>query len=183
MAEKVPSYRFENGQVWLADLPIAAGLWALDGAAWNGSTDWYYPGDDKAAWTALLKNRPELRVIRVRVVGSHVERIPTRLIADWIDKSPDGQGRHYRAGEIAPIPKGMFHFKCGYEELAGEARAYRGWTKDEADEWLRRWSRQGNHFLVIGAVFNDRVNKLRNILRDEHGMGQRRSMPQATERR
>lgn len=182
MAEKLPNWRYEHGEVWLSDLPIAAGLWALDGAAWDGNTRWYYPGEDRASWDSLLRNGHDLKTLRVKVLGSHTERVTTRLIQDWVDKSPEGQGKHYRAGETAPIPRAIFHLHCGYEERIGEARVYRNWTEAEAEEWLRRWHRQGNAFLVIGLVFNDRINKLRNLLRDEHGMGQRRQMPQPTER-
>lgn len=177
MAEKMPSWKYSGGEVWIADLPIAAGLWALDGAAWDGAIGWMYPGADSRAWTEALREHPQARVIRVTVTGSHVERVPTTLLQDWVDKSPEGQGRHYAAGEVAPMPRAMFHLRCCYEELSGESRVRRVWTEPEAREWLVRWHQQGNAFLVIGNVYNDRANKLRNMLRDKHGMGQHRTMP------
>lgn len=182
MAEKTPVSKYVGGEVHISDLPIAAGLWALDGAAWNGYAGWFYPGADRAAWDTLLRGNPTLKVLRVTVTGSHVERIPTRLLQDWVDKSPEAQGKHYRAGEIAPMPRGVFHIKGGYEELSGESRVYRQWTEAESREWITRWFKQGNAFLVIGSVYNDRVNKLRNLLRDNHGMGQKRQMPAPNER-
>lgn len=183
MAEKMPKWTFVDGEVRLSDLAIAAGLWALDGAAWAGEGRWAYPGPDKTAWDKLIASTPGLKLLRVGLTGSHVEAIEKRLLSDWVDKSPEGQGKHYRAGEFAPMPQCVFHLRCGYSWRVGDGgMTSRGWTEAEAREWLLRWHAGGNAFLVIPAVFDDKINKLRNVMRDKHGMALHRTMPAPTER-
>jgi len=182
MAETMPRprsyYRYEAGELRLADLPIAAGLWALDGAALDTAGGWWYPGPDRKAWQELIR-REGVRVIRVELTGTHVEAVPTLLRQPWVDHSEAGMGRHYAAGEVAPMPTVVFHLRCSYETRnAGGATVRQSWVQTDAEDWLHRWHKPGNEFLVIPAVFNDRVNKLRNVIRDRHSMAQRLRMPE-----
>lgn len=165
MAEKSPDWNYTAGEVRLHDLPIAAGLLGLNGAAHDGAGQWYYPGEDRAAWSEFV-GRNGVRLIKTQLVGSHAEPVKSIVKAEWTDET----GKRYRPGDIAPIPKVWFHVEGFYgTQTPAGAKTWTPWSEAEARQWLLRWHRPSNAFLVIPAVFNDQVNKLRNHIRDNYG--------------
>lgn len=178
MGEKRPTtWKYEHGEVHLSSLPIAAGLLALNGAVLDSGGGWWYLGDDKTANRELL-DRPGIRVIRTEWVPSqsHLARVSQVLLEDWIDRSPEGQGRHYQRGETAPIPQVVFHIRGFYESYRDGTRVLKPWQMADAEEWLLR-AHQPGRFLVQVDIQNDWLNKLRNHIRDRYGMTHRRDMP------
>lgn len=173
-ANTAESVKVVDGQLHTSELPVAAALVALDGTAWDGGEQFYRRGPDADAWRVLIA-QPNIKCLNVVWTGEHIGRMPTRLMKNWTDESEEGAGRLYHAGEVAPLPRAIFHLAGLYRQQRGAAWVQVKWTDADWREWLTRWSRPGQ-FAVEPRVFDDVCNRMRNRIRSL-GLGSKRSMP------
>jgi len=171
MAETKPTeYRYGDGRVQILDPAIAAGLLALDGAAWDGKAGFVFPDD--AGYSAAVA-RGGVRVLRIALADSHVELVEVLLQSDYHDRET---GKTHKAGERAPVPRVFFHLAGGYEHREGSATVRTRWVEDDYREWYRRWFAPGGQFVVRPRQFAECRNRLLDRMRDNHGAGKRKRM-------
>ena len=166
-------FGFADGAAYLPAIDISAALLAMSGAAWNGKSDSLPVPFGNGAWSVVTE-QPGGRVIRIELVGHHKDYTPVevRQAGGWTAHD----GKHYNAGEEAPMLRVFYHLAGRYEYLTrGVATKNVKWDYDDFLFWFNAYHRRSLPIDCKTQV--DQRNRLLDVNRNSYGIGSTTPQP------
>ena len=179
MKNKIGNFQTdEKGNSALPVIDVTAALLALTGTAWTGDeSDIPVPRANAVKWQKIVE-LPEGRVIQIDLVGQHQDftQVEVRQSNGW--NSPY-DGKHYGAGEIAPMRRVFYHLDGHYKFLRnGVATKSIRWNTDDFNFWFDLYHQRSLSIDIKSQV--EWRNKLLDLNRRAFGISSTTPQPGRT---